>query len=175
MTVATFNGSDRIITLASGVPPASGVNLTNAESEMYSEWKRFSITGDNLKFAPAFRTIGGDPLGGSIEVGAYFFLQNQPRTTAAGGWVIKPPEHDGFFEIEGNIFGEDANEPVFSGTAGDFSSVVRLSTSSLTQLATLEGVAAQVWAATVSENQSIDSFGEFVAKLLTVAKFIGLK
>jgi len=176
MTVASFDGVNRIITLASGVSlPASGVLLTDAESEIYSEWKRFSAINDNLKFAPAFRTIGGDPLGGGIDVGAYFFLQNQTRTTAAGGWRIKPPEHDGFFEIEGNIFGEDADEPVFSGTIGNFSSVLRLTTSSLTQLATLEGVAAEVWATTVSGNQSIDSFGEFVSKLLTVAKFIGLK
>ena len=176
MTIATFDGANRLITLASGtVLPASGVLITNAESEIYSEWKRFSLLTDNLKFAPAFRTIGGNPLGGGINVGAYFFLQNQPKTTAAGGWIIKPPEHDGFFEIEGNIFGEDASAPIFSGTVGNFSSVVRLTTSSLTQLASLEGVAAEVWATTVSGNTTVDSFGEFVSKLLTVAKFLGLK
>ncbi len=175
MTLATFDGAARIITLASGIPPASGINITDAESEIYSEWKRFTVSGSNLKFAPAFRTIGGDPLGGGLEAGAYFFLQNQPRSTAAGGWIIKPFEQDGNFEIVGNLFGQDPNEPLFSGTLGNFSSSLRLTTSSLTQLASLEGVAASVWATTVSGNTATDSFGDFVSRLLTVAKFLGLK
>jgi hypothetical protein len=183
MTVATFDGQNRIVTLASGLPAASGVNITDAESEIYSEWKRWIAISDNTKFAPAFRTIGGDPLGGGVDAGAYFFLQNQVRSTAEGGWTIKPPEHSGDFEIVGNIFGEDATQPVFSGTSGTFNTSVRLTTSSLTQQvtadvgATSSGIAEAVWAQPIAtETTPAGSFGEYVAtKLLTVAKFLGLK
>ena len=133
MAVSIFDGIGRIITLASGIPISSGTNFTDAESEMYSEWKRWAKLSDNAKFAPAFRTIGGDPLGAGVDAGAFFFLQNQARTVSEGGWVIKPPEQSGIFEIVGNVFAENSDNTVFSGTAGAFTTQIRLTTSSLTQ------------------------------------------
>jgi hypothetical protein len=142
MTVSTFNGVNRIITLASGIPPASGTNFTDAEAEMYSEWKRWAKLSDNAKFAPAFRTVGGDPLGAGVDAGAYFFLQNQARAVAEGGWIIKAPEQDGDFEVVGNVFGEDSTFPLFSGTGGTFTTQIRLTTSSLTQQVNVQEILA---------------------------------
>ena len=117
----TFDGPNTTITLDTGVTTVSVAGL-------YSDWKEWVALTDNAKYAQAFRVIGGDPLGGGISAGSYFFLQNQK------GWRIRPPEEDIILELQGNLFGESTVDPIIIPTIGAFNTQVRLSTSSLTQV-----------------------------------------
>ena len=111
--IGTFNGSSRIITLVSGV-------ISFDVQDLYSEWKEFAAVGSNLKFAPAFRTTGGDPLTAGIDAGAYFFLQNQASGVATGNWRIKPFEADATVIVAGNLVSEDSTFPIAIPTDGEF-------------------------------------------------------
>lgn len=117
----TFDGPNTTITLDSGVTSVSVAGL-------YSDWKEWVRISDNAKFPQAFRVIGGDPLGGGISAGSYFFLQNQK------GWRIRPPEEDISLELVGNLFAEDPGAGLLIPTIGNFNTFVRVSTSSLTQV-----------------------------------------
>lgn len=64
-------------------------------AQMYSRWKEWAKTGDNLKYEQAFYALGGDPLGGGLFVASYFFLMN--------GWRIRPMEANHLLIIDGNI------------------------------------------------------------------------
>ena len=118
----SFDGDNKVITLASGV---SSVDA----SDIYSRWKDWAATADNAKFEPAFRVIGGDPLGGGQFAGSYFFLRNDY------GWTIKPPEEDIVITVNGNLFPENPAAAFLVPTTGSFNTSIRLQTSSLTQVA----------------------------------------
>ncbi len=118
----SFDGPNLTITLDSGVTDIDVIDI-------YSRWKDWVKLGTNSGFPAAFRVIGGDPLGGGIFAGSYFFLQNQD------GWRIKPPEEDIQQQLNGNLYPEDALTTFLLGTTGSFNTAIRLSTSSLTQLA----------------------------------------
>ena len=64
-------------------------------AQLYSRWKEWAKTGDNLKYDQAFYALGGDPLGGGLFVASYFFLMN--------GWRIRPMESNHLLVIDGNI------------------------------------------------------------------------
>ena len=64
-------------------------------AQLYSRWKEWAKTGDNLKYEQAFYALGGDPLGGGLFVASYFFLMN--------GWRIRPMEANHTLIIDGNI------------------------------------------------------------------------
>jgi hypothetical protein len=121
-----FDGLNRVITLAPGV-------LQVSAPRVYSAWKEWVIAADNAKHQPAFRVLGGDPLGGGLFAGSYFFLQNQH------GWRIKPPEENIVITLTGNLYAEVSTTPLFASTAGSFNTSIRLQTSSLTQAITTEG------------------------------------
>lgn len=76
----------------------------DVEIDIYSSWKEWSLEYDNLKFLPAFRTTGGDPLPGGRRVGQYFFLIN--------GWKLVPPTDNNLSDIEliGNLFTDDGSD-----------------------------------------------------------------
>jgi hypothetical protein len=104
--------------------------------ELYSEWKRWMQLSDNTKYLPAFRTVGGDPIGGGQYVGFYLFMRNDY------GWRGVPPNIDGItVMIEGSFFGESANTPVMEMISGNTTSLI-INRSSLTQAISTSGVAA---------------------------------
>lgn len=75
---------------------------------IYSEWKEWVSTGEGAKYPPAFRTVGGDPIGGGVSVGAYVFINND------AGWTLLPPDTDGVKVIViGNLYPENINLPMF--------------------------------------------------------------
>lgn len=131
-----------------------GVTTLNAKENIYSAWKRWAVQGDNLKYLQAFTTVGGDDLGGGVSLGAYFFLEN--------GWFLRPHAADHRLIVNGNLFTRDGSNP-FAPTDGDFTVIVDMRTSSLTQQVSTGGgslTAGQVWAD---------------PKALTVGKFLALK
>jgi hypothetical protein len=106
-----FDGANTLITLDSGVTELDVIDI-------YSEWKRWMLLGDNAKYTKAFRTIGGDPLTSIINAGAYFFLQN------TDGWRIKPPEEDITIYLSGNLAPESSALPSFTETIGAFTAAI---------------------------------------------------
>ena len=94
----TFDGINRRIIIN---PDVTEIDV---EIDLYSDWKEWSQVYDSLKFLPAFRTTGGDPLPGGRRVGQYFFLTN--------GWkLVAPTDYLATdIQIDGNLFTEDGSD-----------------------------------------------------------------
>jgi len=120
----TFDADNRLIIVD------NGITSLDAEVDLYSAAKRMwkdDVTLNKLKLP--FRTVAGDPLGGSRVVGAYFFLQNQ----VGADWRIRPSEADHELMIIGNLYSEDPTQPMITPTLGDYTVTVHIEKSSLTQ------------------------------------------
>ncbi len=169
----TFDGVNKVISCGLGT-------VSFSAQEVYSRWKDW-IQEDpsRAKYPSAFsNSLGGDSLGGGVTVGAYFFLQN--------GWLIRPQEADHQLILSGNLFPIPDTAALFANTLGDHQVVVGMRTSSLTQQVISSGgngsgasasdVADAVWNRNISAHTTPGTFGHFISsRLLTVAKFIGLK
>ena len=117
----TFDGPNKVISYDD-----AGASVTIEARDLYSRWKDWLAVG-NAQYPPAFRTIGGDPLGGAVQAGDYYFLNN------ADGWRLRPKEADHELVIVGNLYGENPALPVFAATLSTFNVLVQRSLSSLTQ------------------------------------------
>lgn len=116
MPIPTFDGINLLITLPATV---NGLLSIDVERDLYSEWKEWSLLSDNIKFPFAFRgSVGGDVLQGTLEAGAYFFLQNQK------GWRIKPFEGNGEYTFTGNLVAQDENIRMIKPTTGAFNVLI---------------------------------------------------
>lgn len=116
----TFDGPNKIISCTLGT-------LTFSAAELYSRWKDWLVDDpERFRFEPAFSgSVGGEPLGGGVFVGGYFFLQN--------GWVVRPQEADHQLIVSGNLYPIPETANLFTSTLGDFQVIVGMRTSSLTQ------------------------------------------
>lgn len=141
--------------------------------DVYSRWKDWILSG-NAQFLPAFAVVGGEPTSGSNFIAPYFFLSN--------GWRIRPQEASHVLTITGAILVEGGGDPVIP-TVGTFnvlvSAVIPVRAEGL-----LTGggsgpseatIAAAVWNRSTAAPVA-GSYGAFLqSKVLTVAKFLGLK
>lgn len=100
-----------------------GITELDVEIDLYSDWKEDVKLSDNNKHPAAFRTIGGDPISPSENVGATFFLIN--------GWKIRPHEADHTLVLNGNIFTDPSTNSPFVPTLGAFTVVMTTKVSSL--------------------------------------------
>lgn len=118
----TFDGINKRIYIN---PDVTNIDV---ETDLYSDWKEWAILYDNLKYEPAFRTTGGDPLPGGRRVGQYFFLIN--------GWRLVPPVDFLIDDIEivGNLFTEDESN-VFDLTKVEGYRLIRQVVSQFTEIA----------------------------------------
>lgn len=75
---------------------------------LYSLWKKWVQEG-NAQYLPAFRPVGGDPLGGDNAIAFYAFLSN--------GWRVRVPVGlDSLFVLNGVLLTEELDNPfVFDG------------------------------------------------------------
>jgi hypothetical protein len=78
---------------------------------IYKAWVDWLVLSDNSKYLPAFRSAGGDDLGGGLLIPAYYFLSN--------GWRVRPMEANQNLTITGNLFVDGGGVPVVS-TLGTF-------------------------------------------------------
>jgi hypothetical protein len=85
----TFDGSGQHIFVNSGVRSITCV-------DMYSRWVEWVARGDNMKYLPAIRTVGGDQLSDTKNLGISYFLQN--------GWDIHPANENHVLNINGNLY-----------------------------------------------------------------------
>lgn len=109
--VVSFDG------LTSLVLVNDGVVLIDAESELYSAWKRWCVTStggfshEGLRYLEADRTVAGDPIRPGKALGAHFFITN--------GWLIRPwatADHE--LVIEGNQWAEPGAD-IFTAPTGN--------------------------------------------------------
>jgi hypothetical protein len=104
-----------------------GGEFTFTVAEIYSEWVDWVAQSDNLKYFPAFKTIGGDPIGGGQYIGNYVFIRNDL------GWRLHSPNTgDVIVNIEGNFFAENSSLPFLETWAGATTTLVSR-VSSMTQ------------------------------------------
>jgi hypothetical protein len=66
----SFDGVNRIISVL------SEVTSFNIRSDLYSSWIDWLVLEDNIKFLPALRVTGLDPIGSGIFTGDVYFLIN---------------------------------------------------------------------------------------------------
>lgn len=107
-----FDGVNLLITL-----PLGQRNIS-VQEDIYSDWKVWAKEGDNLKYPPAFYSVGGDPLTPGIVAGAYYFLRNDL------GWRIKPAEEDATTFLDGNLAPTDALQGLFVPTDGGYTHAI---------------------------------------------------
>lgn len=117
MSKVTFDGTDKIISVD------DGITSLDVKVDLYSEWKIWVQESDNSKYAPAFRTVGGDEISPGLSITGTYFLLN--------GWRIRPAEENHTLKIIGNLYvdGEDVT-PIIS-TLGDFNISVQMQTSNI--------------------------------------------
>lgn len=146
----TFDTATRRIVL-------DGTNVT--AQAIYSAWVDWVALSDNTKHLPAFRSVGGDDLGGGLSIPPYYFLQN--------GWFVRPMEANQTLAITGNLFVDGGGDAVVP-TLGNYNVLTKLVVPTL--------------AMGISTNGSTGPTAEQIAtavaahqKTLTVAKFLGLK
>ncbi len=93
------------------------LDSTNVTAKsIYAAWVDWVALSDNIKYLPAFRTAGGDDLGGGLSIPPYYFLLN--------GWRVRPMEADQTLTIDGNLFVDGGGDPVVP-TLGDFNVLVK--------------------------------------------------
>lgn len=179
-----FDGPNKLITLDTGV-----VSLTI--QQLWSDWVRWHATSDNGKYLPAMRLLGGDTIDAvaSTTVPFYVYLQN--------GWRIRPQEADHTLSVSGGILLVEEGGDPFVDTLGGFTvrilyqqpleainvgvSAAAIPTpAEIAQAVRLEMTAElskinSIIVPTVTEIADGVWSHTFASKLLTVAKFLGLK
>ena len=89
----TFDGVNKLILINEGE-----TNI-NVQSDIYSDWKEWVRTEDNLKYLEPLSTVGGEPTIEGQRLDVTFFLIN--------GWKIKPYSGTYDLTLDGNIFDVD--------------------------------------------------------------------
>lgn len=126
-------------------------------AEIWIAWIDWVAQSDNAKYLPALKQVGGDALGSGLSIPPYIFLLN--------GWRVRPMESDHDLNISGNLFVDGGGTPVVR-TLGPYQ--VNVSYTIPVQAQGISTFGSSLTAADVWNDP-------YVAKLLTVAKFIGLK
>lgn len=157
----TFDPANKRIILDSATVTAQSI---------YAAWVDWIATSDNSKYLPAFRTAGGDDLGGGITIPAYYFLLN--------GWRVRPIEANHTLTITGNLFVDGGGDPVVP-TLGVYQVLIKSVVPVQAQAVATGGggsgaSAADVWAYLLS-NAPAGSAGEKLAQALTTTNFLALK
>jgi len=95
MAKITFDWTNKTMTVV------DWTETINVESELYSEWKRWSIDDNNTKFEQAFRTFGWDETVPWQLAPKYFFLTN--------GWRIIVDDDN--VVVASNLYTDEWNSP----------------------------------------------------------------
>lgn len=158
-----FDGINRLIIIN------PGESAISVKTDIYSSWKEWSRLRDNAKFLPAIRTTGGDPVGGGQFTGDNYFMINN--------WRIYISDAT---DITGILYSDNYPSPFVTAPEAN---IVRSTVSNLAQSLGFSGtieadntqIAGAVWDYLMADAASPGSVGERLGKLLTVAKFLGLK
>jgi hypothetical protein len=156
-----FDGENKLIYIN---PNISQINI---KQDLYSNWKEWVQVRDNSKFLPAIRSTGGDPVGSGVYTGDVYFLINNWRIFL-----------DHAVDITGVLYSDNYSSPYITSNNA---TLVNSTVSNLVQTVEsaseqdLTGIPKTVWDYLLSEADTPGSVGERLSKLLTVAKYLGLK
>ena len=89
----TFDGINKLILIN------EGETQIDVQQDLYSDWKEWVRTDNNLKYFPPFNTVGGEPTVAGQRLDVTYFLIN--------GWKIKPYQGTYDLNLIGNIFDVD--------------------------------------------------------------------
>jgi len=119
MSKVKFDGDNRLIYVIS-----ESIDI-DIKPDVYSEWKRWMLTGSNAAYDQAIRTVGGDPISITLELGDTYFLMN--------GWQLRG--FDGTYQVQlnGNLYHDDGIFIAVPPTGSDSNVMLRLQTSNLIQ------------------------------------------
>ena len=166
----TFDGTTKIITVH---PEVTALDI---RTEVYSAWLDWAMLRDNLKFLPAIRYTGFDPIGGGQYTGDSYFLIN--------GWKLSVDLAK--VRVTGVLFSDDYATayyttnmvPQFPATVSSLVNTVSIaggSGVSAAELWTYNNRSLSIAPPTAQEIANATWAHSFANKLLTVAKFLGLK
>lgn len=163
----SFDGATRIIYVH------DEVTTLDIRTDVYSAWIRWVVLNDHAKFLPAIRFTGYDPIGSGQFTGDIYFLTN--------GWKLSLDLAK--VRVSGTLFSDDYDTAYYTtGMATQYPASV----SALVNTVTLPAAAADVWQyaqrtlttpppPTAEQTATAVWTHSFTSKLLTVAKFLGLK
>lgn len=102
----TFDGVAKTITLTA----QTAVSVR----DVYARWVDWLVISDNMKYPPAFTSVGGETIdaGTGTTVPAYVFLQN--------GWRIRPEESSHTLTVGGGILLVAGGGDPFLNPLGNF-------------------------------------------------------
>ena len=167
MAKVTFDGDNKLIIVN------NGETSLRVDVDIYSDWKKWLLQSDNIKYPIALSAIGGDPIGGERYLGSTFFLEN--------GWKLRPFEGNHSLTVTGNLYTRDGSSP-FVQTLGSYNVLISMQVSNLIDTVSTSGgntpsdIADAVWDKIIPTTPVSSSFGEWVVgRLLTIAHYIGMK
>lgn len=100
----TFDGPNKLIILPPGM-------TTLDVKDVYSRWKEWAGSSNNLCFLPFFDVVGGNPTTGNNSISSYYYLIN--------GAKIRPYEGNHTLTVDGILIGENDSDP-FTNTIGTY-------------------------------------------------------
>ena len=136
---------------------------TVTSAEIWIAWINWIASSDNSKYLPALKQVGGDELGGGLAIPPYIFLLN--------GWRVRPMESSHTLILTGNLFVDGGGVPIVP-TIGTYNVSAQFTVPMQAQAIITGGGSSAPTALAVADAVWAHSFA---AKLLTVAKFLGLK
>jgi hypothetical protein len=101
----------------------AGVREVDVGVDLYSDWKEVVLSGDALQYPPALRTVGGDPITPTQDLGATYFLINNYR--------IRPDEADHELTLTGNLWTDPSTNDLVVSTLGTYTVLVKQRVSNL--------------------------------------------
>jgi len=142
--------------------------------DIYSDGKEDWVIDSSLnKFRFPLESVGGNPLPGSKELGATFFL--------ADGWKIRPYESDHVMRVNGNLYREDGVSP-YTSTVGSYNVLLESTVSSLVdstvqQLADIEYASFQsgVWLDSVNGDDTEKGNEQFPVQTVEAALAVAVE
>lgn len=138
------------------------VTTLDIRSDVYSGWVDWVLLRDNAKFLPAIRYTGYDPIGGGAYTGDTYFLTN--------GWKLSVDLAK--VRITGILYSDNYDTAYYTPSlVAQFPATV----SSLVNTVTIVTVNPNPEPPTAIENAEAVWAHSFTSKLLTIAKYLGLK
>lgn len=143
--------------------------------ELYDKVRDFEDEPGNLDLAQIISAGGKEPLGGAVTVGItatlldgwqVLFTTTSQDTRLGGGNIVALDE-------AGDNQSPLANTDIVTIAASSSATIV--ATGSGVLPSDIDDIADAVWDEATADHTSATAFGGFVQKLLTVAKFLGLK
>jgi len=125
----TFDGINKLFIAK------SGITEVDVQIDLYSDWKEELLLSDNMKYEQALRTVGGDTISATRNLGDTYFLIND--------WKIRPYEGDHRLQIEGNLFTDDGTS-VMVPTTGSYNVLAEMFVSNIIDSLNITSIASGV-------------------------------